>query len=66
MPDFEKKSFGLTMTSPDADPADLEKRWKDTFGDRCPARHHTSVECSLKRGHEGLHDHMGVVTWEEK
>jgi hypothetical protein len=63
--DFAKKSFSVTMSSPGVDSKDLDRRWNDTFGDKCPARHHSGVECKGKRKHEGLHSD-GIVTWEEK
>jgi hypothetical protein len=63
--EFEKKSFSVTMKAGGVSDKDLEDRWRETFGDKCPARHHTGVECKLKKKHDELHTD-GVVTWEEK
>lgn len=66
MPDFEKKSFSLPMNSGSGiSEEERAENWKRIFGEPCPARHHTGIECKLKKHHEGLHTD-GVVTWEEK
>lgn len=64
MTDYAKKTFSVPVKSGTADPKDFEDRWRATFGEPCPARHRTGVECKLKRGHMELHTD-GVVSWEE-